>query len=208
MDTKNSYDRVAEPYASHIAGELEHKPADREILRRFVREVADGPICDLGCGPGHVARFLAGEGATVTGIDLSPGMVAVARRLNPSIPFEVGDMRALEVGDGAWAGIVAFYSIIHLTPDELLPALTEMRRALRPGGSLLLTFHIGEEVRHIEEWWDQEVRLDFTFYLPERIEALLRQAGFTAIERIERDPYPEVEVQTRRAYIIAHKPPR
>src|SRR5579864_4976455 len=93
---QQSYDRVAQEYARRIYGELANKPFDRKMLDWLVEKVnRTGPICDMGCGPGQIARYLAEHGAQASGIDLSPGMIEEARRLNPDIPFQVGDMRAL-----------------------------------------------------------------------------------------------------------------
>src|SRR3954454_23213708 len=100
-DVEGSYDRVAEEYALRISGELAHKPLDRQLLDRFAAEVEGlGPVCDLGCGPGHVARYLHDHGVQVTGLDLSEAMVEQARRLNPDIAFRQGNMLALDVEDG------------------------------------------------------------------------------------------------------------
>jgi trans-aconitate methyltransferase len=85
-DVQTSYDRVADEYARRIFEELEHKPLDRQLLDRFAASVqAIGPACDMGCGPGHVARYLQGRGLQVVGVDLSPAMVSNAQRLNPGI---------------------------------------------------------------------------------------------------------------------------
>lgn len=160
----------------------------------------------MGCGPGHVARYLHERGAQVCGIDLSPDMVERARRLNPGIEFRQGDMLALDAADGAWAGIVAFYSIIHIPRGDVVRALRELRRVLRPGGLLLLTFHIGDTIIHLDEWWGHKVCVDFFFFRSDEMAGYLKSAGFEIEEIIERDPYPEVEHQSRRAYIFARKP--
>src|SRR4051794_18047090 len=147
---EGSYDRVAEEYALRISGELEHKPLDRQWLDRFAAEVkGSGPVCDLGCGPGHVARYLHDRGVQVTGLDVSPAMVEQARRLNPSIAFRQGNMLALDVENGTWGGIAAFYSIIHVPRARVAVALAEMHRVLRPDGLLLLAFHVGDETVHL-----------------------------------------------------------
>lgn len=205
-DVRESYDRVAEEYARRIAGELAHKPLDREILARFATDAAGrGVVADLGCGPGHVAAFLAERGVDVLGIDLSPGMVAQARALHPGLPFAVGDLTALEAEDGAWAGAVAYYALIHLPRDRVVPALREVRRALRPGAPFLAAFHAGDEVRSMDEWWGHPVRLDFRFFGVGEMTGWLQEAGFAVEETTERDPYPEVEAQTRRAYLLARR---
>lgn len=205
-DVAGSYDRVADEYVQHIFDELQHKPLDRQLLDRFATTVGDATVCDVGCGPGHVARYLQERGVSVCGVDLSPAMVARARRLNPGIAFAVGDMRALAVADETWAGIVAFYSIIHIARTDVVDALRELRRTLQQGGRLLLAFHVGEDVVHLDEWWGQKVSVDFTFFRPAEMAAYLRDAGFELDEIIERDPYPEVEHPSRRAYVCARRP--
>jgi SAM-dependent methyltransferase len=118
-DTARSYDTIADEYARRIYHELDGKPADRTILDRFAgRLKGRGLVCDMGCGPGQIARYLAGRGLDMIGVDLSPGMVARARALNPDIPFYTGNMLALEQPDAAWAGIAAFYAIIHISPSK------------------------------------------------------------------------------------------
>jgi SAM-dependent methyltransferase len=206
-DCQTSYDLVADEYVRRIFDELQHKPLDRQLLDRFAARVRDlGPACDLGCGPGHIARYLQARGVEVCGVDLSPAMVERARRLTPGVEFCQGDMMALEVSDGAWAGIVAFYSIIHIPRGDMAQALRELWRVLRPGGILLLAFHIGDDSIHLDEWWGQKVCVDFFFFRSDEMATYLREAGFAIEEIIERDPYPDVEHQSRRAYIFATRP--
>ena len=207
-DCQTSYDQVADEYARRLFGELQHKPLDRALLDRFAasaREAA-GLVCDMGCGPGQVARYLHERGVRVCGVDLSATMVELARRLTPGVEFQQGDMMALDVPDATWSGIVAFYSIIHIPRGSLTRALGELRRVLRPGGPLLLAFHVGEETIHLEEWWDRKVCVDFFFLQPAEVADALRAAGFELEETIEREPYPEVEHPSRRAYVFARKP--
>lgn len=204
MDLAGSYDRVARTYGDRIAGELAHKPFDREILARFADGVRGrGPVCDAGCGPGHVAAHLAGLGIEVVGVDLSPGMVAEARRRFPALEFRTGDLLALDGPPGGWAGIAAMYSILHAPPEEHPRMFAGLRARLRPGGLLLLAFHLGTGVLHLDDWWGVPVDLDFRFLEREPVEAALAAAGFTMEESTERDPYPDVEHPSRRAYLLA-----
>ena len=206
-DVQASYDRVADEYVRRIYHELKDKPLDRRLLDRFAESVKGvGVACDMGCGPGQVARYLDDGGASVCGVDLSPAMIERARRLNPGIEFTQGDMLGLSTEDETWAGIAAFYSIIHVPRTELPQALGELRRVLRPGGLLLLAFHIGDETIHLDELWGHNISIDFILFQPAEMAGYLRSAGFEIEEIIERDPYPEVEHQSRRAYIFARKP--
>ena len=205
---RESYDRLADEYARRLFHELEHKPFDRRLLDRFAAEIAGrGECCDMGCGPGHVARYLRGAGTAVFGLDLSPGMIDEARRLNPDIPFRVGDMCALDLADGALAGIVAFYAIVNLAPDSLPAVFREMARVLQPGGLLLLAFHTGRGTLRETELWGRAISMDFFLFEPAAIRRDLAGAGFAVEEVLERGPYaPEVEYQSHRAYIFARTP--
>src|SRR5262245_24051274 len=197
--TREGYDEVADEYVRRISGELAQKPLDRHLLNRFAEDMRGrGLVADIGCGPGHVARYLQDQGVDVLGIDLSPVMVRSAKKLYPGLEFRVGDMRALDLPDEALAGIVAFYSLIHVAPEEHPRTLRELGRVLRPGGMLLLGFHVGTEVLHVEELWDRKVRLDFRFFQPSEIAARLADAGFRVLEWIEREPYEGAEHASRR----------
>jgi SAM-dependent methyltransferase len=202
--TASSYDRVATAYAEQFIDELAHKPLDRALLNTLIELAGtDGPIADIGCGPGQVTRYLHDRGATVTGIDLSAGMVAAAQAASPGVAFRQGSMLDLPLEDGSLAAIVSFYAIIHLRQEEIGLAFQEFRRVLRPGGSLLLAFHVGDQRIHRDEWWDQPVDLDFYFLDPEAIEAALTDSGFTVEMTMQRRPYEPYEFPSRRAYILA-----
>ena len=208
-DVQSSYDKVAEDYARHIYDELQHKPLDRKLLDRFSESVMNaGIVCDLGCGPGHIASYLHERGLQVCGVDLSQGMIAQARKLNLGIEFRQGDMRALAVRDNTWAGIAAFYAIVNLPAGDVAKALREMNRVLAPCGRLLLSFHIGDDTSQIEEeLWGREIALEITFFRVSTIAGHIRNAGFEIEEIVERGPYaPDIEYQSRRAYIFAQKP--
>lgn len=203
--TSDSYDKIAAEYDQQVGDELDHKPLERDLLDRFVGKV-EGRICDVGCGPGHITRYLRQRGADAFGIDLSPGMVERAKTRNPGVTFEQGDMRALDLEDGSLGGIVLLYSIIHIPRDEATDVLRELGRVLKPGGHLLVGFHKGQEILHQAELWGKDVNLDFYFFEPDEMATYLRDAGFVVTDVIERAPYPDVEYQSHRAYVWAKKP--
>jgi SAM-dependent methyltransferase len=214
--TRASYDAIAGRYADEISDELADKPVDRALYGCFAElvrpAVADGRLIgDVGCGPGHVTRFLAGLGLPVLGVDVSPGMIRVAQRRHPGLSFEVGTFAKLPVGDAGWAGAVAPYSIIHLSGGERPAAYAELARAITPGGWLLIAFHVSDaaqvsgSVAHVTSWWDTAVDLDFHFLDPADVTAGLELAGFAVRSRTEREPWPIAEHQSRRCYLLAQR---
>jgi SAM-dependent methyltransferase len=204
--TRRSYDAVAGAYADGLRDELSGKPLDRALLAALLEQRPAGtPVGDLGCGPGHITGWLAAQGAAAVGIDLSPGMIEVARREQPGAEFRVGDLLGLPAADGEFGAVIAFYSVIHLNPGEMPAALAEMYRVLRPGGLVLLTFHVGTEVRHFDAWLGHDVDVDFRFHEPRDVVAALEDTGFTLQAQLERRAYP-AEVDTCRAYLLAARP--
>lgn len=204
-DTKGGYDRVAEQYAAEFFEELKRKPFDCEVLAAFAEQVRDqGLVYELGCGPGHVARYLHERGVEIRGLDLSAEMVQVASRLNPDLKFEQGDLSALQLPNDSLAGIVLFYSIIHIKREVVTDALQGMNRALLAGGRLLLAFHGGDEIVHRDEWYGEPVSIDFRFFEGDEMAGYLDAAGFADIRIMRREPY-DFEYPTHRFYVTAKK---
>jgi SAM-dependent methyltransferase len=183
--TRASYDTVAESYASLVRSVFDTLPFDRAMLGAFA-ELVDGPVADLGCGTGIVTAHLASLGVKAFGVDLSPGMVEVARRDHPELEFSVGSMNSLDLPDGSVSGVVAWYSIIH-TPPELLPEIfAEFRRVLAPGGYLLLGFKAGDEVRHLDQGYGHDISLDVYWLDPDHVALLSQEAGLVEVARLVR----------------------
>jgi ubiquinone/menaquinone biosynthesis C-methylase UbiE len=209
-EARVAYDLVAEDYAALLAGELEKLPFERALLTAFAEQVAadgGGPVADLGCGPGRVSGFLAGIGVDVRGVDLSPGMIDVARRDHPGIPFEVASMAALPVRDAELAGALAWYSIIHIPQDRQDAVFAELARVLRPGGRLLLAFQVSEQgdedVVHLRQAYGHELDLRTRRQSPGRVKQRLTAAGFSLVAEATRERNaPE---KSRQAFLLAQR---
>lgn len=197
-DTRSGYDAIAVHYAEHFEGALEAEPLGRALLAAFAELVlvdGAGPVVEVGSGPGRVTAHLHSLGLDVSGVDLSPAMVALARREQPGLRFHEGSMAALDVADGALAGLVAWYSVIHIAPEDLPAVFAEFHRVLAPGGHLLLAFQVGDQPLHFDDAFGHAVSLDFRRYSPDRIEQLLVEAGFDMVARLLREPEASERVE-------------
>lgn len=186
-DTRDGYDAIAVGYAEYFEGEMEREPYGLAMLGAFA-QVVQGRVVDVGCGPGWVTGFLAERGVDVYGVDLSAGMLDVARKGNPGLRFVEGSMTALDEADGSLGGVVAWYSVIHMPPERVVGVFEEFWRVLRPGGHLLLGFQVGDEPLLMREAFGIEVTLDFHRFRPERVEEWLEKAGFAVHVRFLREP--------------------
>jgi SAM-dependent methyltransferase len=186
--TAAAYDAVSARYARFVRGELDALPLDRAVLTAFaehVRDAGGGLVADLGCGEGRIGAYLAGLGLDVTGIDLSPAMIEIARATRPGIRFEVGSMHALPLGDGTLAGIVSWYSVIHAARDDVPAYFAEFARVLRPGGHLLAAFF--EAVNEPVTAYDHTVTPAYRWPVDE-LAAVAGEAGFAEAGRMSREP--------------------
>jgi len=202
---RSSYDAVARAYADQLADELDELPFETWLLDRVIAHANGRPVVEVGSGPGHVTAYLAARGADATGIDLSPEMVAEARRRFPDGKYEVGDLRRLgrPLTSSGWAAVLGWYSLIHLAASELPDAIAALTRPLDPGGWLVLALHAGAEVRHVDEFFGQQVNLDCVLYDPAQVVAVVEAAGLVDVEWYLRGPITTRNETTRRLYVLA-----
>jgi SAM-dependent methyltransferase len=205
-ETRTAYDTVAASYAELVGHALAESPMDRAVLGVFAEQVLagpGGPVADLGCGPGRITTHLHGLGLDAFGVDLSPGMVEVARRQYPRLRFEVGSLAALDLPDGGLAGALAWYSLIHTPPEGQPAVLAEFARVLRPGAPLLMAFQAGaDEPVHHQQGYGHSISLHGWRLDPDRIAELVGTAGFEVRVRVLREPEPPME-KARQAYLLA-----
>ena len=205
--TRTAYDAVAVRYAELFGDYLADLPLDRALIAAFaelVRAADAGPVADLGCGPGYVTAHLGGLGLDAFGVDLSPTMIELAREAYPDLRFEVGSMTALDIGDEALGGVLAWYSTIHTPPEEFPAVLTEFHRVLAPGGHLLLAFfQADDDAEVLAQPFDHKVTTGYRWSLDGAAE-LLRKAGFTESARLSREPNEDERFP--RGHLLVRKP--
>jgi ubiquinone/menaquinone biosynthesis C-methylase UbiE len=207
---RRAYDLAAAGYAADMWDEISRKPFDRIMLDWFAAQVPAGErVLEIGCGPGEVSGYLRGRGADCLGTDLSPAMIAQARRYWPDIDFEVQDFLDLPYAAESFAAAVAFYAIVNLDVAQIRTALAGIRRVLKPGGHFLFTFHIFETVEWdvAAEFYGQAGnRLDFHYFRVAELKTLVEELGWSIVDIVVRQPYPGVEHPSQRAYFSLVKP--
>ncbi|MFC9432910.1 class I SAM-dependent DNA methyltransferase [Nocardia sp. NPDC057030] len=202
--TRTAYDDIADVYAEFAKDHLARQPQDRAMLSLFAELLptgGSGGVADIGCGEGRLTAHLNALGLPAFGIDLSPAMIAIARRQYPELSFEVGSMERLALADAGLRGLIAWYSFIHLPPERMPEVLTEFYRVLEVKGHALLAFFATDAPDTVEAF-DHKVTRAYR-WSPERLAALLRDAGFTVHTRMIREPDPGERFQ--QAYLLASK---
>jgi len=203
------YDELAGEWSQAFAREHDKKPKDQEVLLRFARELEGrGPVWDFACGPGNTTKYLRDAGLEISGLDLSEKMIGQAQKSHPGIHFRKGNILDLDFEDDSIAGVVAFYAIVHFSKEQVRTMFEEVFRVLVPEGIFLLTFHVGQDTIHLDEFFGKKIDIDFMFFTSGFVSDSLKKSGFEKIEAIEREPCPEIEFKSRRAYVFAKKPLR
>jgi ubiquinone/menaquinone biosynthesis C-methylase UbiE len=176
---------------------------DRAMLGAFadlVRGNGSGPVADLGCGPGRITAHLDALGLDAVGIDLSPRMIELARQAYPNVRFGEGSLEELAFADGVLAGVVAWYSIIHLPPERVPDVLAEFYRVLRKGGHALLAFQATDLPE--AEPFDHKVIRSYR-WSPQRLGTVAEQAGFATLARMVREP--DADERGQQGYLLVVK---
>jgi SAM-dependent methyltransferase len=203
---RTSYDAVADNYVAMGMGQLGPEPWLRAALSAFAEQVRGvGPVLDAGCGPGDASAYLHGLGVDVSGIDLSPAMVAHARSRFPNISFQAKSVTDVDPAPESLGGVLGWWSWFNL-PREVLPqVVATMARALRPGGQLLTGTHCGRgSVVRTSGYGDVPVRWTTHLYAPEDLTAMITTAG---LEVVVEQRFPPNPPQARPQVLIAARRP-
>jgi SAM-dependent methyltransferase len=191
-DVRHAYDAVAEDYATHLPDTSAEAPLDLAMIDAFTAAVTpadDARVLDAGCGTGRISRYLAERGCLVEGVDLSPAMVAMARRDHPDLVFTVGSLTDLPCPGDRFAGVMLWYSIIHTPPAGLARIFAETTRVLRPAGHVLVAFQSGEGIRDVSAAYRRfghEIKLERHLHTADHVAAVMESHGLREVCRLVR----------------------
>jgi ubiquinone/menaquinone biosynthesis C-methylase UbiE len=207
-ELRAAHDVLSEFYAEYLAGALDRMPEDRAMLGLFCELVLGADlgtnVGDIGCGTGRLDPFLAARGLAPRGVDLSPEMIRVARREQPDFEYEVADLRELPFADASLAGIVCWYSLMYLPPEDRPAAFQELARVVKPGGYLLTAFKAGDgTLRRGGRTTGLGVEFDIWWLTPAEVERRVNDAGFATV--FWGGVPPEKEGASTQGFLIARK---
>lgn len=177
---RDAYASVADLYIGMFGTSGQSHPDDLAFIGRHL-SIRPGKVLDLGCGPGHLTGYLRSRGVDAAGIDAVPGFIAHARAAHPDGEYHLGSLADLDADDHSVAGILAWYSLIHLPPPDLDTVLDGFRRVMAPGGTLVVGVVTGDDV----EPFDHKVVTAYRWPL-DALAGRLARAGFTEVDRLQR----------------------
>jgi SAM-dependent methyltransferase len=177
---RDAYSSMSEQYIGLFDGGWQDHEDDTALVRRHLTGLR-GPVLDLGCGPGHWTAYLHSLGADVTGVDIVPEFIAHARATYPGPEFRLGSMTELDIPEHSTAGILAWYSTIHLPPAELDRVLAGFRRLLASSGMLVVGFFDSDDD---VAGFDHKVITAYRWPVDVFTQHLAK-AGFTEVQRLQ-----------------------
>ncbi|MFC7490809.1 MULTISPECIES: class I SAM-dependent methyltransferase [unclassified Knoellia] len=191
---QRAYDTVAGTYADYFPDTRAESPLELAVVDAFAAAVTaetGARVLDAGCGAGRMSRYLADRGCAVQGVDLSRGMVDMARRDHPDLEFSVASLTELPFPDDTFAGVMVWYSAIHTPPEGQPLIFAEVARVLRPGGHFLIGLQAGEGTRDVSAAYARfghDVELERHLYTADDVASLAADVGLAEVARLVRRP--------------------
>jgi SAM-dependent methyltransferase len=194
------YDVVGERYLAW-SGERPSPARQRALALATDRIPPGSEVLELGCGAGIPMTRALADGRRVTGVDISPGQIRLARQNVPSATFLQADMTTLDFPAASFDAVVAFYSLTHVPREELGALLGRIRSWLRPGGVFVASFGVEDDPGGIEEDW-LGVDMYFSHFSAKVNRRLVAEAGFD-VEIADVVPEPGDRHGARFLWIVA-----
>jgi ubiquinone/menaquinone biosynthesis C-methylase UbiE len=202
MIAVKTYNKIAQAYAKEFFDDK----IDLKYLDKFLSLLPQkAKILDIGCGPGNYTKHMMERRFIAEGIDLSRGMIKIAKKLVPNGKFKIMDMRKLKYSEKSFDGLCVAYSLYHIASNQTFSTLKEFFRVLKPDGLIILMLQKGKGEGIIPEPFNPKEKMFFKYYEKGEIKNLLRKSGFEVIYEAERTPRSGLELKQKKLFIIARK---
>lgn len=198
--TTKVYDKIGFAYVDKFK-----EPSDN--IDEFLKLVKEsGNILDAGCGPGVDAAYMSSKGFKVTGIDLSEGMLEIARKKSPNLTFRKADIRELDFEPNTFDGIVASYSLIHISKEDVARTVEGFYKLLKPEGALYMGIQEGvAEEMFVTEPLKPDEKIFLNIMSAEEIKEILRKVDFTIVKEFARPAENKEEFDFNKLTLLARK---
>ena len=173
---KNVYDDLADYWGQD---KTLHDWGENDLIK-FTKSVGKGAkVLDLGCASGYQSKLLKSQGLDVVGLDLSPKMIAIAKKRVPSAEFVVSDMIKMEFAMGSFDGVYVRASLLHIPKRLVAKVLRSIHKILKSNGIFYLAVKEGKGEGEVEdERHGRKVKRFFSFFQKQEIIDFLENAGF------------------------------
>lgn len=196
----DDYDDIAREYAE----EFFYDTSDNQYIDYFLQSLEGTKILDVGCGNGKDCKYISQKGFDINGIDLSVGMLEIAKERVPEGKFEVMDIANITYPDNSYDGIISNCSLFHVPTEELPKTLESFARILKPNGKLLLILQEGLGETMVEEPYRKGVHIYMNYFSLEQIQNLLREYGFE-VNNVAREEAPnEFELGNGKLMVLSN----
>lgn len=168
------YDDIAKEYAE----EFFYDTSDNKYIDIFLNSLEGIKVLDVGCGNGRDCKYISQKGFEINGIDLSVGMLEIAKERVSNGKFEIMDITSITYQDNSYDGIISNCSLFHVSVEELPKTLESFRKILKPNGKLLLILQEGNGETMVEEPYRPGVHIYMNYFSVNQIQNLLQEHGF------------------------------
>jgi ubiquinone/menaquinone biosynthesis C-methylase UbiE len=174
-------------YSEHYQNLYPKVDMIQEQMEKFVELLGDregAKVLDIGCGHGRDAKHLSEIGYEVTGIDLSEGLLKIAKENSPGCNFQKMDMRNLDFPDDNFDGIWACASFLHIPWREAKDTLKGFVHVLKPKGVICISVKEGKEEEFVKKDHYKGGVKFFANYTKDDIKRLFEEEGLEVIDLI------------------------
>ncbi len=195
----DNYDDIAKEYVN----EFFEDTSDNKYIDIFLNSLNGKKILDVGCGNGKDCKYILEKGFNINGIDLSIGMLNIAKEKVPNCNFEIMDITKITYPDDSYDGIISNCSLFHIPVEELPKTLKSFKRVLKPDGKLLLILQEGNGEKMVEEPYRPGIYIYIKYFSKNEIQKLLQEYGFEIDYLLKKESPNKLELGNKKIIVLS-----